>query len=370
MAASNLVYCTDRRGKRPKLFTRNQRCFVCGRHFDAFTETTLEHLVPVAKGGGQEWNNLGLSHSACNSDRGSHTLMREIMQVRHGWPIVDFGSPAWQNDCSPEGYHDDHHAISQSMLKVFKRDRNEYFERFVAHTHREVKSTDGMELGSAAHEAILLPGGMTDLCVQIPPEVLTKDGKRRGAAWEQFQAENRDKILLKEAAYRQVLVIRDAVYANDKARRLLERSEREETHVWHDEELRDVVRRSRLDVHAKGWIADLKVTGTDVTPESFARQVLRFDYHCQAAYYRAAVRAKTGETLPFVFILVQDKWPHAVRLYDLSERVLSLAEESILKTLLELRNCYETKNWTDPRSQEIVTIDVPEYAYRDDYEIN
>jgi hypothetical protein len=69
------------RGKRPNNSSRNKRkglwakgvksCFVCGKDFTDFEETTLEHKVPLFKGGSNREDNLSLSHEKCNQDRGN-----------------------------------------------------------------------------------------------------------------------------------------------------------------------------------------------------------------------------------------------------------------------------------------------------------
>lgn len=41
-------------------------CFVCGKNFESFDETTLEHKVPLAQGGSNRKDNLSLSHYECN----------------------------------------------------------------------------------------------------------------------------------------------------------------------------------------------------------------------------------------------------------------------------------------------------------------
>lgn len=41
-------------------------CFVCGKKFENFGETTLEHKVPLRQGGSNRKDNLSLSHYECN----------------------------------------------------------------------------------------------------------------------------------------------------------------------------------------------------------------------------------------------------------------------------------------------------------------
>lgn len=48
----------------------NVPCFVCGRHVKE-KNATLEHIIPVSKGGTNEMDNLSISHYGCNRARGN-----------------------------------------------------------------------------------------------------------------------------------------------------------------------------------------------------------------------------------------------------------------------------------------------------------
>lgn len=45
-------------------------CFCCGAHVE-LCDATLEHRVPLSKGGTDDMNNLAISHGACNHARGN-----------------------------------------------------------------------------------------------------------------------------------------------------------------------------------------------------------------------------------------------------------------------------------------------------------
>jgi len=44
-------------------------CFVCGRHVRE-KNATLEHIIPISKGGTDDMDNLSISHFQCNQRRG------------------------------------------------------------------------------------------------------------------------------------------------------------------------------------------------------------------------------------------------------------------------------------------------------------
>lgn len=45
-------------------------CFVCGKHVKE-AHATLEHIVPLSKGGTDDMGNLSISHNVCNNRRGA-----------------------------------------------------------------------------------------------------------------------------------------------------------------------------------------------------------------------------------------------------------------------------------------------------------
>ncbi|QQP96459.1 HNH endonuclease [Lysobacter enzymogenes] len=45
-------------------------CFVCGKHVPR-QWATLEHVLPLSKGGTDEMSNLSISHAKCNHRRGN-----------------------------------------------------------------------------------------------------------------------------------------------------------------------------------------------------------------------------------------------------------------------------------------------------------
>ncbi len=46
-------------------------CYVCGQHVSE-NVATLEHIIPLSKGGTDEMANLSISHYTCNNRRGNH----------------------------------------------------------------------------------------------------------------------------------------------------------------------------------------------------------------------------------------------------------------------------------------------------------
>ncbi|ARB11536.1 HNH endonuclease [Pectobacterium phage vB_PatM_CB7] len=47
-------------------------CYVCGQAITKESFATLEHIIPVSKGGTDNMDNLALSHQKCNQLRGNN----------------------------------------------------------------------------------------------------------------------------------------------------------------------------------------------------------------------------------------------------------------------------------------------------------
>lgn len=48
-----------------------RKCFYCGKEILNYEEASVEHKIPLSKGGSNRMDNLALSHKKCNQERGS-----------------------------------------------------------------------------------------------------------------------------------------------------------------------------------------------------------------------------------------------------------------------------------------------------------
>lgn len=56
---------------KPRLWQKSKRCFVCGRELASIDQATIEHKIPLFRGGSNRRDNLALSHETCNIKRGN-----------------------------------------------------------------------------------------------------------------------------------------------------------------------------------------------------------------------------------------------------------------------------------------------------------
>lgn len=60
----------QRKAIRAKLYEKSAVCFGCKKEIESIHEATIEHKVPLARGGSNRFDNLALAHEKCNKDRG------------------------------------------------------------------------------------------------------------------------------------------------------------------------------------------------------------------------------------------------------------------------------------------------------------
>lgn len=53
------------------LWTNGKICGICGRKIKRFDEMTIDHIIPLSRGGNNKIDNCQLAHSACNAMKGN-----------------------------------------------------------------------------------------------------------------------------------------------------------------------------------------------------------------------------------------------------------------------------------------------------------
>ena len=66
------------------LWQHSPHCRYCGRRIVAFPASTLDHVIPVSRGGDDIPSNLALACSHCNFSKASRTLEEWVMDLIHG----------------------------------------------------------------------------------------------------------------------------------------------------------------------------------------------------------------------------------------------------------------------------------------------
>lgn len=265
-------------------------------------------------------------------------------------------------DWSPERYHADLSAVSHSQLDVFIEDPALYYGRCVSKVWPQ-EHRDHFEFGRVLHEVFLIGRELRDLVVEIPASALSKNGARAGNAWKDFAGECSAAGVTPMFAEDMATVncLCGAIFRHPMAMRLFGLEGPTEVPIaWTDS--RGIRRRSMLDKLATGYcIADLKGMA-NVSERKFKSAAYDYGYHRQAAYYREAVEALCGESLPFLFVAVKKSPPYTCEVIALDEAFVDLGQRENDAALDHLAECRETGVWLRRGYGEILTIEAPVWA--------
>jgi exodeoxyribonuclease VIII len=200
----------------------------------------------------------------------------------------------------------------------------------LARTFASVPSA-AMQFGTAVHCGVLEPQRF-DAAVACAPTVdkRTKDGR---AEWAAFVAGNAHKVVLDADAYERAHNTISAVRAHPGAAELLDGALFEVSLFWNDARY-GVPCKCRWDLFNHGGVVDLKTT-SNASPAEFARQIVNFNYHVQAAHYLSGgEHARNEAPRFFAFIVVESEPPHAVACYALPGNAI-LAGAHLMNQALE-----------------------------------
>jgi len=132
-----------------------------------------------------------------------------------------------------------------------------------------------------------------------------------------------------------------------------------------------VLRKARLDWIPEGnALVDVKTT-KDASPEAFAKEVLNWRYHSQAAYYLDIVNDSLERPTKecFIFVAVEKKPPYAVAIYNLVPKAIGKGRALNIADLATYIECSQSNHWP-AYSPEPAMLDLPRFAYKEAHEVS
>jgi len=275
------------------------------------------------------------------------------------------GRKARHVTCNLEDYHK-RPEWSRSQLEVLRQSPVLFYGRFVADPPLFApKQSRDLDVGKVAHEVLTAPGGLDQVVVEIPAEVLNSQGHRKGKTWTEWSEDHAGLIQMTAAELEPVRAMVRNTYAHPEAGRLLAKAMHYEwSLVWTDEKTGLGLRaRPDLIVSDNGGVVvvDFKTTRA-VTPRDFARDVAQFGYHRQAAFYSEAVRRFGYRVNRFLFVAVDKSPAHECRVYELDEDSIAAGQEQVRELLLDLARRLDENDWQPEGFGDVRRIRLPEYA--------
>jgi hypothetical protein len=306
------------------------------------------------------------------------------------WAGLLPGEGMWLPDDLPaESYHGIEMA-SCSRLNVLLRSPEEYWATFIAKTLQRGQ-TKAMRLGTMLHVAVLEPHRWERSYCLMPPKVEGPEqpdfshlGNPRTKAYRAALAEWREKVapeiaaaeferdafiagrtIVKPEDFELVLAMAEAIAKNPHASAIVSGAAglRERSMVWRDP-VTGVLCRGRTDVSLDLPIfADLKSI-FDPRPDAFMRACVQKGYHRQAAMYLDGGLSIDGVERQFPFVVVHNKPPHEVAVYELEPYAIQQGREQYRRALAELAHRNATGDWLAHWQSEPRTIAFPSWAWK------
>jgi exodeoxyribonuclease VIII len=237
---------------------------------------------------------------------------------------------------------------AQSDLKHIARSPAHYLTAKTA----EKESTDSQLFGTLLHLAALEPDRLATSHVVRPDGMDFRSSA--GKAWKAAQT----LPIIDSDQSEGLRLAAEAIQRHSIASRFVNESQKEVS-VFKLHEPSGLLRKGRIDcllVDDSGFttVADIKTTD-DASTEGFARQIAKWGYHRQAAYYLDLVGASF-----FCFIAIEKVAPYAVNVLCLDAEGLAIGRATYERELAILASCRASGQWP-AYSDDIETISVPRW---------
>lgn len=258
-------------------------------------------------------------------------------------------------------------AISQTDLKKAFENPQLYYEQRIAKTRPADPETPSQKWGKRM-EAWLRGFRGIDVVV-IPAEVLNEQGHRKGKAWNDFAEANEGKELLKYSEWKEMYGGFESAEINveehDAAYQLVYSEHRKwsQRYVWDDEEF-GLQLKCEIDIMdvELGSLVDVK-TAADITPRGFESDLIGWGYDIQAAMYlRAASLAHPNIDWLYSWVVICNKPPYHVEVYQASNALLDLGEQRLRYRAEAYKECVETGRWRTPTHGIVNEVYPPKWA--------
>jgi len=259
-------------------------------------------------------------------------------------------------------------AVSQSQLKTLKESPRRFQATYVTKT-LSIEPTDAMEFGTLVHSMALQPHLVQDEFIEIPDEVLTSNGQRRGKAWDAFVEANQGKSLVRSADFRRAMRIAEKVWCHPFYKLVFEWQRNVEMPIaWTDEETQVECKGIPDIVCSNEWVIDIKTTN-DLTgflqgkERLVSSKIADFGYHLQGAFYLQGASQVYQETKTrFALLVVETKEPHRVYAMEIDEPSLFAGRLEMHRLLEEYKRRMASDDWSEEGEKSLLQVSIPSWA--------
>lgn len=244
---------------------------------------------------------------------------------------------------------------SRSSLALLLESPRKYYLQYVEKSWNAEETLE-MQLGNAVHTKVLEPELFKHLYILNTEglSLATKEGKALKA-----KAEEDGKTLLNASDSETVLGIESSIVRNEYARMALysrakEREVMLQGNISWSGGVADC--KGKLDVLGHGFIADLKTCDSAIR-HKIARAMNENNLDLQAYMYTQLAGIDA-----FIFVFVEKKYPHLVRVYECSQEWIERGAAKFEKAMQLLEACTQSNHWPDfPEEDDDFFISIPKY---------
>lgn len=251
-------------------------------------------------------------------------------------------------------------AVSQSDLKAAYENPQLYHERWPRTSSKAQEWGTGLES--------FLRHGVHDVTI-IPDDVLSTNGQRRGSKWEEWCVAHSGRVCMKQREYDDAFGAYEIAVRNVRQHEMANRLIYSPSGQWHqrfawDCEVTGMLLKGEMDIidEPLACVTDLK-SAADVDPHSFRQDAIKWGYDIQAAMYlRAASLLLCDVEWSFAWVVVRNKPPYNVEVYEASAELLEYGNKRLDERLRFYHECRISGRWVTPTHGLVQTLYPPRYV--------
>ncbi len=248
--------------------------------------------------------------------------------------------------------------VRKSDLDLIARSPAHYYEGRLSPERDAEESTEAFDMGRAIHSAVLEPDLFGVNYIRAPNvNRRTNAGKQ---TLEDLANNNPGKVIMRDTAFDACCRVRDAAYKHVAVQEILRDGEAEMSAYA---ERGVALLKARPDYSRTGMLIDLKST-IDARPDAFSRDLFKYRYHVQAAYYSDVwEEAGGGKVHAFMFICIEKEAPYSIAVYEIDRTSVMIGRSEYMRNLDTYIACEKEGFWPS-YAEEITPIGIPAWAVK------
>ncbi len=249
-------------------------------------------------------------------------------------------------------------AVSNTFLKTLMERSPKHAKYNQDHPKEQSKA---FLIGSATHCMVLEPSAFAARYVVAPKcDRRTREGKLAYAAFLDGKGDRQD---LSQDQYQDAKAIQAAMSGHD-VHKYIRDGEAEVCMVWIDPRT-GLKCKARADYARRepAALIDLKTT-QNATEKSFRRDMDKYRYYQQAAFYSDGWEVLTGNMPFFVFIVAEKPAPNDVAAYEVHDNTILAGQLEYRKALDIYAECLESGEWPGVSST-VTLINISDWALKE-----